>query len=78
MFGESTVVSATLTEDGTLEIVRRYPSNATYACSPPRPVPDRIVKEVYRAGTEHPIIYLSQSIEGTHVPAERISERFEF
>jgi tRNA nucleotidyltransferase (CCA-adding enzyme) len=35
-------------ESNKIEVVFREPSNAMYACNPPRPVPDKVWKEVYR------------------------------
>jgi len=72
----SSIVSVTLTEEGTLEVVRRYPSNTIMLSDPPQPSPDRIVKEIYRAGKEH--IYLSATIEGKHTPGYYVPEKVEF
>lgn len=67
----STVVSAELQPNGELWVVRRWPSNSMYACYPPRPVPDKVVREVYEAR-------LIRTDEGKHVPRTTVPERFEF
>lgn len=68
------IVSASVTTDGELHIVRKYPSNMSYCNG--TPVPDRVVKEVYRC--EGGKIVLAETVVGTHHPAKRIEERIEF
>jgi len=72
----STLVSANL-EDGKLIIVRRYPSSSMFACDPPRPVPDQVVKEIY-AAQEDGTIALEETIEGTHTPGRNVPDIIEF
>ena len=71
------IVSVTLNQFGELEVVRRIPSSAMYACNPPIPVPDRIVKELYRAA-EGGMIRLVETIEGKCTPAYVMVEKIEF
>lgn len=68
------VDSFELMDDGTIEVIKRYPSNITLASCPPRPVPDRVVKEIYAAVDEK--IVLIKTIEGTTIPA--VPERVVF
>lgn len=70
------IVSAFLNENGELEIIRQYPSNMMYTCNPPRSVPDKVVKEIYKS--EKGRIILADKIEGKHVPASINEERIEF
>lgn len=72
----STIVSVNL-EDGKMVVVRRYPSNSMFACDPPRPVPDQIVKEIY-AAQEDGTIALEETMEGKHTPAYNVNEAIEF
>jgi hypothetical protein len=70
------IQSVTLTDEGTLEVVKRYPSHSMFACNPPKPVPDRVVKEIY---TGHGFrVRLCRTVEGKHIPASRVSEKIEF
>ena len=71
-----TISSAGLNANGELEIVRRFPSNSQYLCSPPRPVPDRIIKEIYRVVDGK--IELAETVVGKHILAKQIAERIEF
>jgi len=48
-------------ESNTIEIVFREPSNSMFACHPPKPVPDRVWKEVY--GVENGVITKIKTIE---------------
>ena len=41
------VRSVCLTESGTLEVIRQYPSNSSYMTNPPMPVPDRVEKVTF-------------------------------
>ena len=53
--------------DGELHVVWRQRSHAEYPVYPPRPVPDRIWKDIYVCG--HDEIVLAETIQGTHTPA---------
>ncbi len=72
---ESTVMSVEL-RDGCLYVVRRYPSKANYACSPPQPVPDRVEREIYSANGG--VISLVMVEKGRVVPARMSPESVEF
>lgn len=64
---ETMIISVETKEDGTLWVERRIKSNMMYARNPPRPVPDRVFREVY--GAKDGKIVLLETIEGTHKPA---------
>ena len=63
-------------ESNKIEVVFRESSNAMYACNPPRPVPDKVWKEVY--SVEDGVITKTQTIEGKHEPANYINENISF
>lgn len=63
-------------ESNTIEVVFRDPSNSMYACNPPRPVPDKVWKEIYRV--EDGVINKVQTIRGTHTPANYVNEDISF
>lgn len=69
------IVSAELNKSGEMEIVRQYPSNMSYCNGVP--VPDRVVKEIYRTN-DAGVIVLVEEIEGRHEPAKMLPERIEF
>ena len=69
------VVSVELVGEA-LEVVWREPSHRTYPVMPPRPVPDRVWKEIYVA--ENGVVVLGATIEGRHIPAHSEPERIEF
>lgn len=73
---QHTIKSVTPMSDGTLEIVRQYPSNMMLASYPPRPAPDRVVKEIF--GVKDDKIVLLRTVEGKHFPAKQMPERIEF
>lgn len=73
---EGRVHSLQLMPDGSMEVVMRYHSGMMYACSPPRPVPDTVVKHIYRAVEGR--IVLADAIEGTHKPASYSAEGIAF
>jgi mannitol/fructose-specific phosphotransferase system IIA component len=60
--------------DGTIVIVRQYPSGMAYGNG--NPVPDRIVKETYGVTKEG--IALIQTQEGQHKPGYYVPESVEF
>ena len=62
--------------DGELHVVWRQRSHAEYPVYPPRPVPDRVWKEIYVCG--HDEIVLAETIQGTHTPAYEEPERLGF
>lgn len=68
-----TVVSAQLV-NGLLEIVRRYPSNMSYANG--ERIPDSLEKEIYVC--KDGMIVLDCIIKGNVVPEQRIPEKFVF
>lgn len=47
-------------ENNKIEVVFREPSNSMYACNPPRPVPDKVWKEIY--SVEDGVITKTQTI----------------
>ncbi len=61
---------------GTIEVVKRRESDGWYLTNPAMPVPDRVWKEIYT--TQDGEIVLGEIINGTHVPARKVRERFEF
>jgi len=73
---DSTVISVHLV-GGKLEVIRRYHSNSMFACNPPRPTPDQIIKEIYAAREDGQIV-LEETVEGKHIPAHNVAERIEF
>lgn len=73
---EAVIEDVRLMDNGTLEVIKRELSHAILTCMPPRPAPDRIYKEIYVA--EGGKIVLDTTIEGTHIPATTIPEKFEF
>ena len=71
------IVSVELKNGGdTLEVIKREPSNAMYACNPPKKVPDKLTKEIYVVCWGK--IVLSKTEYGMVIPAEVISEKFQF
>lgn len=64
------IVRATEREDGTLEVVRRHPSNMAYCNG--SPVPDRLIKTIYGA-RDGRIVPISE-VCGTMTPARIIAE----
>lgn len=73
---DSEVISAELMEDGSFEVVRRTRSNKRYMTYPSRPMPDVVVKEIYKTGDDG--IVLFATIEGKHEPAYSVPEKFVF
>lgn len=71
-----TIVSVNLTDAGEIEVIKKYPSNTMYACNPPGPAPDRVVKETYIACDGK--IILGETKEGKHTPAHTVNEQIEF
>jgi len=69
------IVSARLNESGEMEIIRQHPSNMVYANGVP--VPDRVVKEIYRSNGAG-VIVLAEEVEGRHEPSKMVPERIEF
>ncbi len=73
---EIKIISVNFTENGEVEIVKQYPSNEQYCCLPPRPVPDRIVKEIYKLVDNR--FELVDTIKGKHQPAYKVEETITF
>lgn len=71
------IISYKLTDENTLEIVVKEPSNMMYDCNPPRPVPDYVYKLVYGLNAEGKITLL-RNVKGEHQPAYTVAERIEF
>jgi hypothetical protein len=76
MFNNPQTISSKLTENNTIEVVKRQPSNCMYACSPPKPVPDRVYKEIY--GVVDGQIQLIETVEGKHEPSHQVNEKLIF
>lgn len=70
------VRSVCLTESGTLEVIRQYPSNSSYMTNPPMPVPDRVEKAIY--GVVDGKIALVEVKVGRHEPAYTVREKVTF
>lgn len=71
------IISVSLENDGfEMHVVKRIKSNAMHACNPPRPVPDRVFKEVYIV--EEGKINLFKTIKGTHIPKRMVNEEIIF
>jgi hypothetical protein len=58
-----------------IEVTKRERSNSIY-CSG-NPVPDKVWKEVYRVSFDGRI-FLSETIQGKHIPSTINDEHFEF
>ncbi len=69
------IISVKLVMDQ-LEVVLRERSNMTYTCNPPRPAPDRVWKNIYRAVDGE--VKLCEVVPGIHTPQTIQSEKFEF
>lgn len=77
MFTKIEIVSVEIKNGGdTLEVIKREPSNAMYACNPPKKVPDKLTKEIYSVVDGK--IVLLKTENGIVVPAEIIPEKFQF
>ena len=65
------VVSVQVTEKR-VEIVKRLPSNMTYMCNPPKPVPDKVWKEIYEVvnGT----LVRQADMTSIHIPSHTVPE----
>jgi hypothetical protein len=63
-------------KNNTIEVVKRIPSNIMYATNPPKPMPDKIVKEVY--GVLDGKIQRIKAIVGKHIPASWNDEQIIF
>ena len=73
-YQDNSIVSAVLNqEENTIAITRRTPSNSMYACNPPKPVPDKITKEVYGV-VDGKIVQIGTS-KGEHVPGYFVPEK---
>ena len=63
-------------ETNKIEVVFRKPSNFMQASNPPRPVPDKVWKEIY--SVEDGVITKTQTIKGTHTPSSYVNEKISF
>lgn len=63
-------------EENKIVIVKRIKSYRMYATSPPRPVPDTVIKEIW--GVENGTITLIEQIKGIHEPEYTVKEKFIF
>lgn len=63
-------------EENKIVVVKRIKSNRSYLTHPPRPVPDKVWKEVW--GVQDGILTLLEQIEGTHEPEHTVKEKFIF
>ena len=71
-FGEPDIIVSVTVTESRIEIVKRAPSNMTYACNPPRPAPDKVWKVIYEVVNGR---LEWQTLEiGTHVPAHMVPE----
>ena len=68
------ILSVQLKEDGTLAVVRQYPSNMAYGNG--MPCPDRVEKEIY--GVVDGKIALIETKAGKHTPAYVVQEQVTF
>lgn len=68
--------SVTLLNHTRLEVVYRTPSNTTYACYPPRPVPDCVEKEIWEV-KDNKLVWVA-TVSGIHKPAHLVSESIVF
>ncbi len=59
-----------------VDVIYKEPSNQTYCCNPPRPVPDRIYKLEYRI--EDGKLVLKAIVEGKYSPPQYVPESYEF
>lgn len=74
MVNNEQIVSASLTDDGRLEVVTRAKSGHAYGAG--LPVPDKVTKRVYAAVDGR--IVLERTVEGRHTPQRFIPEAIEF
>ena len=74
IFQPHKIVSVTLTEEGTLEVVRQYPSGICYGNGGRSP--DTVKKEIY--AVEGDRIELLDTIIGRHIPAHTVAEQIVF
>lgn len=63
-------------EDNKLVVIKRIKSNRSYMTYPPRPVPDKVWKEIW--GVPYGILTLLEQVEGTHEPEHIVKEKFIF
>lgn len=68
------LVSVDLKSNGTLEVVRSYPSNACLGNG--EMLPDTVVKETYHSVAGK--IVLQGTKRGKHIPRQVLPERFDF
>ena len=73
---EAIIISAELTNEGTIEIIKRFPSNQLYMTMPSSPVPDTIIKSIYKSVDG--VIELVKEQRGTHTPTRTIQETITF
>jgi hypothetical protein len=74
LFRQHTILRAGLEENGTLEIVRKYPSNMSYGNG--EPCPDEVIKEIY--AVQEGKIVLKEEVRGKHTPARYMPESIDF
>ena len=77
MFDENKRIISVILNTNGVEIVFRQLSHAMYPCSPPRPVPDKVWKEIWRISDDGEL-YLHETKNGTHTPAHKVNEKIEF
>jgi len=74
-FGDAKVIDVSIHAQG-IVVTLRQPSNATYACNPPRPMPDRVWREIFRYNDGEVRKVATQ--DGIHKPAEYHDEQILF
>ena len=75
IFGQAQIVDVYIYDRGAI-VTLREPSNAMYACNPPRPMPDRVWREVFR--NESGVLRKVATQDGIHAPAKWIPEEIIF
>lgn len=63
-------------EENKLVIIKRIKSNRSYLTHPPRPVPDKVWKEIW--GVRAGILTLLEQIQGIHEPEHTVKEKIVF
>ncbi len=74
-FGTAEIVNAQIYDQGVIVTLRER-SHAIYACNPPRPIPDRVWREVFRY--ENGELRKVASQDGIHKPASYQPEELIF
>lgn len=75
-FPMAKIISCILTDEGTIEIIKRAESNEILLSCPPQPAPDLVWKDIY--GAVDGKIELIKTITGKHEPSYNVAEKITF